>query len=243
MRRAPYRKGAMRQARWGLGLKARGTIMVRILIADGDDASRDRLRRLLDRNVDWRVCGEASTGREAIELALRLAPHVAILDLALPEMNGLEALRRIKRVRPDTEILVLTAHETEDLIRDLLTAGAQACLVKTEAPEHIAAAVAALAEHRPYLTPTVAHAVLDVFLAHGEAGKPSMRPFRVLTAREREILQLLAEGRSNSAISDVLAISVKTVETHRATIMRKLGVSSLAELVRYAIRNRVIDET
>jgi DNA-binding NarL/FixJ family response regulator len=216
--------------------------MLRILLADGDDASRDRLRRLLDRNLDWRVCGEASTGREAVELALRLSPHVAILDLALPEMNGLEALRRIKRVRPDTEILVLTVHETEDLIRDLLTAGAQACLVKAEAAEHIAAAVDALAEHRPYLTPSVAHAVLDVFLAYGEAGKPSTRPFRVLTAREREILQLLAEGRSNSAISDVLTISVKTVETHRATIMKKLGVSSLAELVRYAIRNRVIDE-
>lgn len=215
---------------------------MRILIADGDDASRERLRRLIEKQVDWRVCAEAATGPEAVELARRLSPEVAVLNLGLPQMNGLEALRRIKQARPDTEILVLTAYATDDLIRDLLTAGSQACLLDTDAPEQIVAAIDALAEHRPYLTPTVAHAVLDVFLDHGAAANASGRPFRVLTAREREILQLLAEGRSNTAISALLAISVKTVETHRATIMKKLGVNSLAELVRYAIRNRVIDD-
>jgi DNA-binding NarL/FixJ family response regulator len=217
-------------------------MMIRILIADGDDASRERLRRLLDGQADWQVCGEASTGPQAVELVLRLAPHVAVLDIGLPEMNGLEALRRIKRLRPDTEILVLTAHEPDDLIRDLLTAGAGACLVKADAPEQITAAVEALAEHRPYLTPSVANVLIDVFIADDEAEKPSTRPFRLLTAREREILQLLVEGYSTKAISELLMISAKTVETHRANMMKQLGMNSLAELVRYAIRNGVINE-
>jgi DNA-binding NarL/FixJ family response regulator len=216
--------------------------MIRILIADRDDASRECLRRLLNNQVDWQVCGEASTGRQAVELALRLAPHVAILDIGLPETNGLETLRRIKHLRPETEILVLTAHEPDDLIRELLTTGARACVVKADVPEQITAAVYALAEHRLYLTPSVAHVLIDVFIAHDEGDKLSTRPFRILTAREREIFQLLAEGYSTKAISDLLKISAKTVDTHRANVMKKVGARSLAELVRYAIRNGVISE-
>lgn len=217
--------------------------MVRILIAESDDAGRERLRRLLARQLDWDVCGTASSGPEAIELARQLLPQVAVLDLALPELNGLEVVRRMKRLNPEIEILVLTAHETDDLVRDLLLAGAQACLVRSDAEAHLVAAVGALSEHRAYFTPTVAHAVLDVYLSQAEEGRQATRPFRLLTARERQILQLLAEGRSNSTIARLLAISVKTVETHRSTIMKKLGVSSLAELVRYAIRNRVTDDS
>ncbi len=214
--------------------------MLRILIADSDDASRERLRRLLEKQIEWRVCAAAVSGTQALELAVRESPQVAVLELALPGINGLEAIRRIKRLRPEIEILAVTAYETEDIIRDLLIAGAQACLLKSDIDEHLVKAVDALAQGRPYLTPTMMHAVLDVFLAERAEGDGAARPSALLTAREREILQLLAEGRNNSAISQLLEISVKTVETHRAAIMKKLGVSSLAELVRYAIRNGVI---
>jgi DNA-binding NarL/FixJ family response regulator len=212
---------------------------LRILIADSDDASRERMRRLLEKQVEWRVCASAVNGAEAVELAVRLSPQVAVIELALPGLNGLEAIRRIKRLRPDIEVLAVTAYETDDIIRDLLIAGAQACLLKPDIGEHLIKAVDALAQGRPYLTPAMMHVVLDVFLAE-RAGDKAARPSALLTAREREVLQLLAEGRNNSAISQLLGISVKTVETHRAAIMKKLSVSSLAELVRYAIRNGVI---
>jgi DNA-binding NarL/FixJ family response regulator len=212
--------------------------MLRILIADSNDASRERLRRLLEKQVEWRVCGAAVSGAQALELAIRLSPQVAVVDLALPGINGLEAIRRIKRARSDIEVLGITAYETEDIIRDLLIAGAQACLLKSDVDQHLVRAVDALAQGRPYLTPVMMRVVLDVFLAEREDG--DKRPSALLTAREREILQLLAEGRNNGAIAQLLKISVKTVETHRAAIMKKLGVNSLAKLVRYAIRNSVI---
>jgi DNA-binding NarL/FixJ family response regulator len=216
-----------------------GNKMVRILVATGDDTSRERLRSLLNRHVGWRVCAEASTGREAVEMALALTPEVVILDLALCEVNGLAAARQIKRGSPDSEILILTAHETDDLIRDVLIAGARACLPKANASLHLAAAVDSLSRHRPYLSPKMAHTVLNYFVDGKD--EPAPTPSRLLTARERQILQLLAEGRTNGEISKLLSIAVKTVETHRATLMRKLGVSSLAELVRYAIRNSIIE--
>ena len=215
--------------------------MVRILVAEHSATGRDRLRSVLNQHLGWQVCGEASTGRQAVQLALALEPDVVVLDLALPELNGLVATRQIKEARPDTEILVLTSHETDDLIRDVLVAGARACLPKADAWEHIGAAVDALSQHRPYLTQKVANAVLNSFLSEG-SNAPAMRAFRRLTPREREILQLLAEGRTNMEISKLLSITVKTVETHRAALMKKLGVSSLAELIRYAIRNSIIED-
>jgi DNA-binding NarL/FixJ family response regulator len=214
--------------------------MLRLLIAEGDEVRREQLRRLVEKQASWRVCGQASGGPEAVQLALQLSPHVAIVSLALARLNGLQAIRQIKRHRPDTEVLAVTAHETDDLVRDVLFGGAQACLQLAEVADHLPAAVDALAHHRAYLTPGIIRAVLPIFLAQG-AG-PQGRPSSVLTAREREILQLLAEGRSNAAISELLGISVKTVETHRGMIMKRLGVSSLAELVRYAMRNRVIGD-
>lgn len=214
--------------------------MVRILIADADAMVRARLRRLLEQEPGWQVCGEAANGAQAVELALKMAPHVAVLDLAMPEINGLEATRRIRKALPNTEVLIFATHEADDVTRDLLSAGARGYLLTSDADEKITAAVDALSQHRPYLTGKATRAVLDVYLKHADAGT---RPFRILTAREREVLQLLAEGRGNTAISALLSISVKTVETHRAAIMRKLGISSLAELVRYAIRNSVIEET
>ncbi len=214
--------------------------MLRILIADDHPMIRQGLRQLLEQQRDWEVCAEASTGRQAVELASKLAPHVVVLDLAMPELNGLEATRQIKKALPNTEILVFTMHETEDLTRDVLSAGALGYLLKSDASRHIVAAIQALAEHQPYFTWKVSKTMLDVYIKHGQS--PDKVPaFNQLTAREREIVQLLAEGRSNKAVSALLGISVKTAETHRAAIMKKLGISSIAELVRYAIRNSIIE--
>ena len=215
--------------------------MVRILIADHSDIGRDRLRAILNQHLGWEVCGEASTGRQAVQLAAGLEPDIVILELALPELNGLVAARRIRERHPKTEILILTSHETDDLIRDVLIAGARACLPKADASEHIAAAVDALSQHQPYLTQRVANAVVSRFLSEGTNAQAT-GPVRRLTPREREILQLLAEGRTNTQVAKLLSITVKTVETHRASLMKKLGVSSLAELIRYAIRHSIIED-
>ena len=214
--------------------------MVRIIIADDHDMIRRGLRHMLEQHDGWQICGEASNGRQAVELAEKLRPNVVLLDLSMPEMNGLEATRAIRKALPQTEVLIFTVHETEELFRDVLSAGARGYLLKEDASRHIVAAVEALADHKPYFTWKVSKTMLDTYLAHGQGGQDAPA-FNQLTSREREVIQLLAEGRSNKAVSALLGISVKTVETHRAAIMRKLGISSIAELVRYAIRNRVID--
>jgi DNA-binding NarL/FixJ family response regulator len=174
-------------------------------------------------------------------LAQKTLPHVILMDLSMPEMNGLEATRAIKKALPHTEILIFTVHETQELIRDVLSAGARGYLLKADASRQVVSAIEALAEHKPYFTWKVSKTMLDTFLAHSQSSQDNPPAFNQLTAREREVIQLLAEGRSNKAVSALLGISVKTVETHRAAIMKKLGISSIAELVRYAIRNRVIE--
>jgi DNA-binding NarL/FixJ family response regulator len=216
-------------------------MVVRILIADDHEMVRRGLRQLLEQHEGWQICGEAADGREAVELAAKTLPNVVLLDLSMPEMNGLEATRQIKKALPNSEVLIFTMHDTEELIRDVLSAGARGYLLKADASRNIVAAVEALSEHKPYFTWKVSKTMLDSYLAHSQATRESIPAFNQLTAREREIVQLLAEGRSNKAVSALLGISVKTVETHRAAVMKKLGISSIAELVRYAIRNRVIE--
>jgi len=210
----------------------------RILLADSSEQTRLEWRTLLSCRADWQICGEAPTGPQTVDLAIQQGPDVVVLDLALPKLNGLEATRRIKNVLASTEVLVCMMHETDDLLRDVLHAGAGGCILKSDVQSNLLTAVDALCHHRPYLTPNATRAILTAFLEH-ETGDDT-RPFSVLTPREREILQLLAEGKQNAAIANVLSISIKTVETHRAAIMKKLGLGSLAELARYAIRNRVI---
>jgi DNA-binding NarL/FixJ family response regulator len=214
--------------------------MVRILIADDHEMIRRGLRDLIEQHEGWKVCAEASNGREAVELAKQFRPQVVVLDLAMPEMNGLEATRQIKGAFPKTEVLIFTMHETEELVHEVLSAGARGYLMKADAAWHVVAAVEALADHKPYFTWKVSKAMLEAYLAHTRTSRGTAPSFDQLTQREREIVQLLAEGRSNKAVSSVLGISAKTVETHRAAIMSKLGISSIVELVRYAIRNRVI---
>lgn len=214
--------------------------MVRILVADDHDVVRRGLREQLSAHEGWEICGEASNGREAVQMALKSSPDVAVIDLSMPELNGLEATRQIRRELPRTEVLIFTMHETEQLIREVLSAGARGYVLKSDAGRHLTSAVEALSHRRPFFTAKVSEALLDAFLksnAQGDEGSA----FRTLTDREREIVQMLAEGKSNKEIATRLTISVKTVETHRATVMRKLDISSIVELVHYAIRNQLVE--
>lgn len=209
--------------------------MTRILLVDDHEVLRVGLRALLESNPGWEVCGEAGNGREAVRLAEALRPDVVVSDLAMPELNGLEAIRQIRRLAPGVEILVFTVNDSEQTMRQALQAGARGYLLKSEAKDHLLAAVAALANHHPYFGDSAAEAVLEGFLRNVAAGGDGGG--ELLTSREREIVQMLAEGKGNKAIAEALAISVKTVDGHRTAVMRKLGAHSLADVVRYAIRN------
>jgi DNA-binding NarL/FixJ family response regulator len=206
---------------------------LRILLADDHDVVRKGLRGLLEANPGWQVCGEAANGREAVKLAMRLKPDLAVLDLEMPELNGLEATRQIKKELPDIEVLIFTMHETDQFIRDALAAGARGYVLKADAGKYLIEGVEALSKHKPFFTSKASEALLDGFL------ESRLTPVEnnVLTDREREIVQLLAEGKANKEIAATLCISVKTVETHRSAIMRKLKIKSIVDLVRYAIRN------
>jgi DNA-binding NarL/FixJ family response regulator len=206
----------------------------RIVLADDHLIVRRGLRALLETRPDFVVCAEASDGREAVDLVLQHKPDVAVLDISLPLLNGVEATRHIRKGSPATEILVFTMHDGDELIREALHAGARGYLLKSEGDEQIINAVAALASHRPFFSAQASETLLDSF-SHGSGA-----PANVLTMREREIVQLIAEGNSNKTIARSLNISVKTVETHRSTAMRKLDMHSSAELVRYAVRNKLI---
>jgi DNA-binding NarL/FixJ family response regulator len=212
--------------------------MLRILLADDHDIVRRGMRELLEEQAGWCVCAEASNGRAAVALALQERPQVAVLDLSMPELNGLEATRRIKDGLPETEVLIFSMHESEELIRQVLTAGARGYLLKSDASRQLVPAVESLARHQPFFSGRVSEVVLGGFLKAGEEdrGPAAGR----LTSREAEVLQLLAEGKSNKQIASLLDLSVKTVETHRTAVMRKLELKSLPDLVRFAIRNHIV---
>ena len=215
--------------------------MVRILLADDHDVLRHGLRHIIEERSGWEVCGEAVDGRQAVEMAKEKKPDVAVLDVSMPELNGLEATRQIKRMLPKTEVLIFTMHDDEQLVRDVLTAGARGYLLKTDASRHIVAAIEALLQHKPFFTSHVSEAMLDSFLRQAAAPEETRPSTGTITAREREIVQLLAEGKSNKKISSMLGISVKTVEAHRAAIMRKIGAKSVVDIVRYAVRNKIAE--
>ena len=209
--------------------------MTRILLADDHDAVRKGVQAILKSHSGWEVCAEAADGRTAVKLAMQVKPDIAIIDLELPDLNGLEATRQIKKELPEVEILIYTMYETEELIRKVLAAGARGYVLKSDAGQHLIEAVEALCRHKPFLTPIASETVLESFLRSTRKESDSA----ILTSREREIVQLLAEAKSNKEIASTLCISVKTVETHRAAIMRKLGMNSIVELVHYAIRNNL----
>ena len=210
---------------------------LRILVADDHHVVRTGLRALLESKTGWRVCAEAANGREAVEKANEFRPDVAVLDIGMPLLNGVEATRQIRKVSPETEVLILTMHDSEQMIQGVLDAGARGYILKDDADRNLLAAVQALRKHKPYLSSRVSAAVSNTALPDAPEGE---RPARRLTPREREIVQLLAEGKSNKEIASYLNISVKTAETHRANIMLKLNFHSVTELVRYAVKNKII---
>jgi DNA-binding NarL/FixJ family response regulator len=210
--------------------------MVRILLADDHAVVRRGLRALLEAQQDFEVCAEASNGREAVELALQYKPDVAVLDLSLTILNGIEVTRQIRKETPGTEVMIFTLHENESEIRDVLHAGARGYVLKSEADEQIVRAIETLARHHAFFSDHVSETLLDNFVE--QTGSPNSASH--LTAREREVVQLIAEGNSNKKIAHLLSISVKTVETHRSASMRKLDIHSTAELVRYAVREKLI---
>jgi DNA-binding NarL/FixJ family response regulator len=212
---------------------------VRILIADDHELIRRGLVASLAERPDWTIVAEAADGRQACELAALHVPDIAVLDLTMPEMNGLDATRHIRASTPKTRILIVTAHESEQLIREVLDAGAMGYVLKSDAGRVLVQAVEALLDERPFFTSKVARFVLDGYLRSGEdAAAPAAV---ALSPRERHIVQLLAEGSNNKEVARTLQLSVKTVETHRSNIMRKMEFGSLADLVRYAIRNKIVD--
>jgi DNA-binding NarL/FixJ family response regulator len=213
---------------------------LRILVADDHEMIRKGLRSLINPREDWHLCGEATNGREAVEMARQLRPNVIIMDVTMPELNGLDATRQILRELPDCRVLILTMHESEQLIHEVLAAGASGYVLKSDAGNLVVAALESLSRHQPFFTSKVSEMLLREYHSprpRGDAGGDS----RDLTPREREIVQLIAEGKSGKEIASILSISTKTVETHRTNLMRKLGIHSISEIVRYAIRNNIVE--
>jgi two-component system, NarL family, response regulator NreC len=217
------------------------TTPLRILIADDHDVMREGTRAVIERQPGWEVCGTAGTGREAVAQAVRLQPDIVIMDMSMPDLNGLDAAVQIKRRLPPTEILMFTAHETEELIREVFEIGVKSFIFKSEAHTYLVDAIRSLSQHKPFFTNKVSQILFSDIVNRSTKGAARIEPGQRLSAREREIVQLLAEGKSNKEVADALGISVRTAETHRASILRKLGLDSIAGLVRYAIRNKIIE--
>jgi DNA-binding NarL/FixJ family response regulator len=207
----------------------------RILIADDHEVVRSGLRRILEAQANWQVVAEAANGKDAVSKAIESQPDVAIVDYSLPLVNGIEVARQIRAQVPRTEVLIFTMHDNEILMRELFKVGGRGYLLKSDAKRHLIGAIESLASHKPFFTPKVSEALLESLLA--QPGKEKT----TLTNREREVVQLIAEGHTNKHIARLLSISLKTVETHRAAIMRKLSLSSSAGLVRYAVRNKLVE--
>jgi len=213
----------------------------RILLADDHEVVRTGLRALLEEQPGWEVVAEAVDGRDAVEKASKFKPDAVVIDIAMPSLNGLEAVRQILKAVPQAKVLVLTMYDSDPLIQQVLQAGARGYLLKSDAGRDLVSAIDALRRNKTFFTPKVSQMVLDGYLDKNPKenqidNEESLR----LTSRQREIVQLLAEGKSSKDVAAVLGLSVKTAETHRANIMRKLDCHSVTELVRYAIRNHII---
>ena len=215
---------------------------VRLLVADDHEIVRKGLRALLEAEAGWEVVAEAVNGKDAVEKAKQIKPDVAILDISMPLLNGLEAARQIVKSLEHTKVLVLTVHDADPLIQQVLEAGARGYMLKSDAGRDLVIAVDALRRNKTFFTPKVAQMVLEGYLDKNpkETVPPEGGRFR-LTSRQKEIVQLLAEGKSSKEVASALGLSVKTAETHRANIMRRLDCHSVTALVRYAIRNHIIE--
>lgn len=209
--------------------------MLRVLIADDHEIVRRGVRDVIETQPGWEVCGEAANGSDVLDIALKGRPNVAVIDVSLPGLNGIAVTRQLKQAMPTTEVLLFTMHDDEETISGGLAAGARGYLLKTDGDEQLVAAISSLGAHRSYFSPLVSDLLLES--AVHERKKSRLESFSV---RELEVAQLIAEGESNKKIARRLEISVKTVESHRAAAMRKAGVHTAAEFVRFAIKHNLI---
>jgi DNA-binding NarL/FixJ family response regulator len=212
---------------------------VSVLIADDHEVVRRGLRALIQEQPGWQVVAEVANGRDAVAKAEEFKPDVAILDISMPSLNGLDATRQIVKLSPSTKVLILSIHESDQLIHKLVGVGARGYILKADAGRDFIAGVKALLANKTFFTPRVAQKVMDA--SPGKRSKAREEGFSQITARETEVVQLLAEGKSSKEVANILGISFKTAETHRTNLMRKLDCHSVAEIVRYAIRNHIVE--
>lgn len=213
---------------------------INILLAEDHTIVRKGLRSLLDKENDICVVGEAQDGRNALKKAEALQPDIVLMDIAMPGLNGLEATRQLKKRFPKMKVIILTAHANEEYVLQTLRAGASGYLVKKAAPADLILAIRAVYRGESFLSPSISRSIIDEYLRQTEKTPEINGIYAKLTGREREVLQLIVEGHKNRKIAELLHISVKTVETHKASIMNKLNVSGTAELVRYALDKGLI---
>ena len=213
---------------------------IKVLLTDDHTIVRKGLCSILEGEAGIEVIGEAEDGREAIKLAKKLHPDIVVMDIAMSGLNGLEATRQIRNLYPEMKILILTMHANEEYILQALKSGASGYLVKKAAPSELVSAIKAVHQGNSFLSPSISRTVIDEYIRRADEISEGDDAFEKLTARETEVLQLIAEGRKTSEIAELLYISIKTVETHRTHIMNKLGIHSTAELTQYAIRKGII---
>ena len=213
---------------------------LRILLADDHKVVRHGTRALLSKMPEWEIVGEVDNGRDAVSLTEKLKPDIVILDIGMPQLNGLDATRQIKKILPETEVLIFTSHEAEEMVHEVFDSGARSYIMKTDAADHLIEALKALSEHKHFFTSRISEIVFGRYI-DGKKGLEFAPEKSRITDREREIVQLLAEGNRSKEIATILGISVRTVETHRAAIMKKLGLKSFSELIRYAVRNKIVE--
>lgn len=215
---------------------------LRILLADDHGLVRHGARVILQTRRNWKVIDEAVNGREAVEKAIALKPDVAIIDISMPGLDGIEVVRQILKAVPDTKVLILTMHESDQMVRHALEAGVHGYLLKSDLTESLTKAVEAIVRGKRFLTPKVSEIVLEGFLNTRSKEEGAEGADVLATPREIQIIRLLAQGKSNKQIASELGITVRTVDTHRAKIMLRLGLHSLAELIHYAIRHQIVSE-
>lgn len=211
---------------------------LRILVADDHEIVRRGICALLQNHPGWEVCAQAADGREAVESAAHVKPDIAILDIGMPNLNGLSATRQILQQNPQTKVLILTMYESEQVLREVLEVGARGYLLKSDAGRDLLTAIVALQGNKTFFSSKAGDAVLENF--RKAKSRPGRKLKRVLTIREREVVQLLAEGKTTKEVAVILGLSVKTAETHRSNVMRKLELHTVSELVLYAVRNNIV---
>ncbi len=211
---------------------------IRLILADDHEMMREGLKSLIEKEPDMQVVGETNNGAKTVELARKARPHIVVMDVAMPDLNGIEATRKIVDANPQTKVVALSGHENKEFVREMLTAGASAYVLKKRAYEELGRAIKEVMKGKKYLSPDIARGVVDDYIELSSTIEDNPA-FIVLTDREREILQQLAEGKTTKEMADALSVSVKTVETHRRNIMEKLDLHSVAELTKYAIREGV----